>query len=200
MNNSKLRHLTVAALFGAMAGILMIFSFSVPVLSVYAEFDAAAIPEMIGGFILGPAGAIEIIVVKLLLKMIFKGSSSMLTGEIQNLILSICYVIPAVLYYQRHKTKKGAIIGMTMGSLLSVIMAVITNLYFIFPVYMELYSMDWAKIIEPCSKVAPWIEDVPTFVAYSVIPFNVLSRGISSIVTFLVYKRISAPIKKLIQH
>lgn len=199
MNNLRLRRLIIAALFGAIAFVLIFFSFSVPVISPFAEFDFSALPELIGGFVLGPVGAIEIITVKLLLKLIFQGSSSMLTGEIQNFILSVCYVLPAVLYYRRHKTKKGAAISLVLGSILSIIMAVITNLYLIFPAYIKLYGMNWEGIIEICSAANPWIKDIPTFVAFSVIPFNLISRGVTSYITFLVYKKISRPLKKLIQ-
>lgn len=199
MNSLRLRRLIIAALFGAIAFVLMFFSFSVPVISPFAEFDFSALPELIGGFVLGPVGAIEIITVKLLLKLVFQGSSSMLTGEIQNFILSVSFVLPAVFYYRRHKSKKGAAISLVLGSVLSIIMAVFTNLYLIFPAYIKLYGMNWEGIIEICSAANPWIKDIPTFVAFSVIPFNLISRVVTSYITFLVYKKISRPLKKLIQ-
>ena len=198
MNKSKLTKLTAAALFGAMSFVLMFFSFSVPIISPFAEFDASALPELIGGFILGPSGAIEIITIKLLLKLMFKGTSSMLTGEVQNFILSIAYVLPAVLYYRRNKTKKGAVTGLILGSVFSVVISVITNLYLIFPAYIKLYGMNWDGIIEICAAVNLWIKNIPTFVVFSVIPFNLVSRTITSIVTVLIYKKISNIIKKLI--
>lgn len=199
MNSLRLRRLIIAALFGAIAFVLIFFSFSVPVISPFAEFDFSALPELIGGFVLGPVGAIEIITIKLLLKLVFQGSSSMLTGEIQNFILSVSYVLPAVLYYRRHKTKKGAAISLLLGSVLSIVMAVITNLYLIFPAYIKLYGMNWEGIIEICSAANPWIKDIPSFVAFSVIPFNLISRVVTSYIAFLVYKKISRPLKKLIQ-
>lgn len=199
MDNRKLRRMVAAALFGAMAFVLMLFSFGIPVLSPFAEFDFSALPELIGGFILGPIGAVEIITVKLLLKLLFQGSTSMLTGELQNFILSVSYVIPAVLYYRSHKTKKGAVIGLVLGSLLSVLLAVVTSLYLIFPAYIMLYGMSWEGIIEICQAANPWIKDIPTFAAFSVVPFNVISRAATSGITILVYKRISRIIKKMIQ-
>ena len=117
MKKLKVNQLTMAAMMGAVAFILMYFSFSVPLLSPFAEFDASALPELIGGFILGPAGAIEIIAVKILLKLVFKGTESMLTGEIQNFLLSTAYVLPAVIYYRRHRSKKGAVVGLVIGSI-----------------------------------------------------------------------------------
>ena len=198
MNKSKIRRLTTAALMGAVAFILMYFSFSVPVLSPFAEFDASAVAEMIGGFILGPIGAIEIIGIKILLKLVFKGTSSMLTGEVQNFLLSVSFVLPAIWYYRRHRTKNGAIVGLVIGSIISIIVAVITNIYMIFPAYMYLYGMNWDSIVDICSAVNPLIKNVPTMVAFSIVSFNIISRTVTSILTVLLYKKISVPLKKYI--
>ena len=195
----KFHRLTLAAMMGAVAFVLMYFSFSVPVLSPFAEFEASSLAELIGGFILGPLGAIEIIAVKVLLKLVFKGSSSMLTGEVQAFLLSAAYVLPAVLCYRSHRTKKGAIRGLILGSVTSVVVAVFTNVFLIFPAYMYLYNMDWEAILAICAAVNPYIHSVPTMVVFSIIPFNVVSRSVISVVTLLVYKKISVPLKKLMK-
>ena len=199
MKKTTLRHMTVAGLFGAIAFVLMFFSFGIPIISPFAEFDLSALPELIGGYVLGPLGAVYIIIIKLLLKLLFQGTSSMFTGEVQNLILSLSYVLPAILYYRKHRTKKGAVIGLVIGSLLSIIMAVVTNLYLIFPAYITLYGMNWEGIIEICTTANPMIKNIPTFVAFSVLPFNIILRFVSSIITILVYKKISVPLKKMLQ-
>ena len=198
MKKTTLRHMTVAGLFGAIAFVLMFFSFGIPVISPFAEFDLSALPELIGGYVLGPLGAVYTIIIKLLLKLLFQGTSSMFTGEIQNLILSLSYVLPSILYYRKHRTKKGAVMGLAIGSILSIVMAVVTNLYLIFPAYIKLYGMNWDGIIEICTAANPMITNIPTFVAFSVIPFNVISRVVSSIIAVLVYKKISIPLKKML--
>lgn len=108
MKRTQTRRLTLAAMMGAVSFVLMYFSFSVPVLSPFADFDLSALPDLIGGFVLGPVGAVEIIAVKVLLKLVFKGTSSMFTGEVQKFLLCTAYALPAVLYYQKHRTKRGA--------------------------------------------------------------------------------------------
>jgi len=193
---TNVQKLTIAAIMGTISFILIYLGFSIPILSAFAELDLSALPELIGGFILGPVGAVEIIVIKLVLKLAFDGTTSAFTGELQNLILSLAYVLPAVIYYQKHKTKKGAIIGILIGSILSIIIAIFTNIYLIFPAFMYLYGMNWDIIIETCSKINPYIKDIPTFVIFSVIPFNIVSRAITSVLTFLIYKRLSVPLKK----
>lgn len=198
MSNSHVRHLTIVALMGSISFILMYFSFSIPFLSPFAEFNISSVSEVIGGFILGPVGAIEIISVKLLLKLVFKGTSSMLTGELQNFILSIAFMLPAVLYYHKHKSKSGAVKALVIGSITNVVVAVFTSIYLIFPAYIELYGMNWNGIIDICSAVNPWIKDIPTMVAFSVIPFNVVSRVVASFLTLIIYKKVSVPVKKLV--
>lgn len=198
MQQQNVRRLTTAALCGAIAFVLKYISFSVPLISPFAEFDVSALPELIGGFILGPLGAVAIVVTKVALNLVFQGTSSMFTGEVQNLILSLAYVLPAVIYYRSHRTKKGAKIALVLGSTVSIVVAIFTNLYLIFPAYMTLYGMNWDGIVQMCSAVNPWIKDVPTMVAFSIIPFNVISRTITSVVALLVYKRISVPIKRMI--
>lgn len=193
---STVRTLTIAGMMGAVAFVLMYMSIPTP-LSPFAELDFSALPELIGGFVLGPLGALEIITVKLLLKIVFKGTSSMYTGELQAFLLSVSYVLPAVLYYQKHRTKRGAIVGLVIGAVSSIIVAIITNIYLIFPFYMHLYGMNWDAIIGMCSALIPAIHDIPTIVLFSIVPFNVLSRALTSIITILVYKKISIPLKKI---
>ena len=199
MEKQKVRRLTMAALFGAVSFVLMYFSLSIPILSPFAEFDLSALPELIGGFILGPVGAIEIILIKIALKLLFKGSSSLLTGEILAFILSLAHVMPALLYYRGHRTKKGAAAALALGTGICVVVSVFANIYITFPMFIALYGMSWDGIIQECSAINPWITNIPTFVAFSVLPFNLLSRSVTSLLTFLLYKRLSGPIKKLIQ-
>lgn len=201
MKNSKIRRMTVASLFGAIAFLLMIPSVGIAAISPFAEFDLSALPELIGGYVLGPIGAVYIIIVKLLLKLLFKGTTSMFTGELQNLILSLCYVLPAIIYYRKRRTKKDAIIGLVLGSIISIIVAVFTNLYLIFPAYIKLSTngLTWEGIIGACTAANPLITNVPTLVAFSIIPFNVISRVGSSVIAMLIYKKISVPLKKMLE-
>ena len=199
MKKNNLRRMTLAAVMGAVAFVLIFINFGVPFLSPVAEFDLSALPELIGGFILGPVGAVMIIVVKLGLKLAIQGTESMFTGEIQNFLLSVAYVLPAVLYYRRHRTKKGAAMGLAIGAIISVIVAIFTNLYIIFPFYIKLYGMNWDGIVAMFSAVNPWIHSVPTMVAFSVVPFNLISRTITAVLAFITYKKLSVPLKKMIQ-
>ena len=197
MNRYSTRKLALAGMMGAVAFVLMFLSFPTP-LNPFAELDFSALPELIGGFILGPIGALEIITVKLLLKLVFQGTSSAFTGELCAFILSVSYVLPAVLFYRKHRTKRGALVGIILGAVTAVVMSVITNIYLIYPFYMKAYGMNWEAIIGMCNALVPAVKDIPTLVIFSIVPFNLLSRTLTAVITMLVYKRISVPLKKLI--
>lgn len=88
-------------------------------------------------------------------------------------------------------------VGLALGTVISVVVSIFTNVYVIFPLYIKLYGMNWDSIIDMCSAVNPWIKNIPTMVAFSVVPFNLISRVVTSLITLLVYKKISVPMKRL---
>ena len=81
---------------------------------------------------------------------------------------------------------------------MTVVASVFTNLYIIFPFFMNAFGMQWDAIIGMCSELIPAIHDKTTMVLFSIIPFNALSRALTAVLTILLYKRISVPLKKLI--
>ena len=97
------------------------------------------------------------------------------------------------------RTKRGAAIGIVLGCITLLIGAIFTNIYLIFPAYIHLYGMNWDAIIDICNKVNPYITSIPTFVLFSVVPFNIISGSVIGFITMLLYKKISVPLKKLIQ-
>lgn len=105
--NVKVKTIAFVGLMGALSAVLMLLRFPIPFMPPFMSFDLSGVMEMLGGYMFGPGAAFGIILVKILLQLVIQGSFSLGTGEIQNLILSSCYVLPAVLLYYRKKTKKG---------------------------------------------------------------------------------------------
>lgn len=195
MQKMNTKTLVMTGILGAVAFVLMFLSFSIPMISPFARFDLSALPEILAGFFLGPVAAVYTIVIKIILILAFKGTSSAFTGEFQNFILSIAYVLPAVIYYRKHKDQAhGLSKALIIGSFISIVVAVFTNVYLIFPAYIRLYGMNWDVIIGMCSAVNPYIKNIPTLVAFSVIPFNLISRVSTSIITYLVYEKMGVSI------
>ena len=194
----KVKKIAFIGLMGAVSAVLMLLRFPIPFMPPFLSFDLSGVMEMMGGLMFGPMEALCIIVVKILLQLVMQGSMSLGTGELQNFILSSAYVLPAVLIYHRKKTKKSAIIGMTVSSVLVAVVAVITNLYLIIPFYVKLFGMSMDDIISMCSAVNPAMKDTASLVIFGLVPFNLIKYGATSVVTFIIYKRLSGVIRGII--
>ena len=194
----KVKKSAFIGLMGAVSAVLMLFRFPIPFMPPFLSFDLSGLMEMLGGFMFGPMAAACIIVVKILLQLVMQGSFSLGTGELQNLILSCSYVLPALIIYHRNKTKKMAITGMAVSTLFVSVMAVFTNLYLIIPFYVKLFGMSMDDIITMCRTVNPAMKNVTSMAVFGLLPFNLIKYGVTSLVTFIVYKRLSRVIKGII--
>lgn len=192
------REMTFISLMGALSAVLMLFRFPLPFLPPFMSFDFTAIVEIIGGFMFGPVAAFFIILLKILLQLVMQGTGSFGTGELQNLILSCSYVMPALLIYNSKKTKKRAVIGMAVGTVTVSVAAIFSNLYLIIPFYAKLFGMTLEDIVAMCTAVNPAVTDAFSMALLGIVPFNIIKYGVSSVLTFFVYKHLSRPIKAFI--
>ena len=148
----------------------------------------------------GPVAAFFIIIVKILLQLVMQGSLSFGTGEIQGLILSSAYVMPAIAIYHWKKTKKTAMIGMVVSTVVVSVTAVFLNLYLIIPFYATLAGMTMDDIVALCTAVNPAMKDAVSMVVLGILPFNLIKYGATSAVTFFIYKRLSRVIRDIINN
>lgn len=194
----KVKQIAFVGLMGAMSTVLMLFRFPLPFLPPFLSFDLSGVMEIMGGYMFGPVAAFFVILVKLLLQMIVQGSNSFGTGEIQGLILSCAYVMPSVALYHWKKSKKTAVAGMALSTVVVSVTAVFTNLYMIIPFYATMAGMTMNDIVAMCTAVNPAVNSAATMVLWGILPFNLIKYGATSIVTFFVYKRLSKVIRGII--
>lgn len=185
------KELVFIAILGSISTLLMYLKFPLPFMPPFMNFDFAAIPEIVGAFILGPIAGVFIILVKILLMIILMGTSTMFAGELQNFILSCAFVLPAAIIYRRNKTKQAAINGLIVGVIVLTITSIITNIFFIIPFYATLFGISVDDVIKMASAVNPLINDKLTLALFGIVPFNIFKGGISAIITVLIYKKIS---------
>ena len=187
----KTRDLTLIAMLGAICCVLMHIDFPLPFMPPFMNFDLCGLVELIGGFAMGPLQAFCIILVKILLKLATEGTTSAFTGEIQNVILSCAYVLPPVILYHRNKSKKTAIRGMVIGSVVCSVLAVFTNLFIIIPFYMTLMGQEMSYFVQMCTEANPMVQNAATLAIFGIVPFNLIKCGINSVGALVLYKRLS---------
>jgi riboflavin transporter FmnP len=93
------------------------------------------------------------------------------------------------------KSKKGAFIGLVTGTLVMTFLGCFINAYVMLPTYAKAFHMPIESIIEMGTKVNAGITDLLTFVAFAVVPFNLIKGVLVSIIVLLIYKKISPIIK-----
>ena len=73
--------------------------------------------------------------VKILLNFLINGTVTAGVGEIANFLIGCALCVPAGLLYKKQKTRKGALIGMAVGTGMMVIVGCVINAYVLLPVY-----------------------------------------------------------------
>ena len=193
---TKINKLVVMAMLAAIAVVLMYFEFPLTFIApAFYELDLSEVPVMIGSFLLGPCAGVIIEAVKVLLKIVLKGTTTAFVGDFANFILGCVFVIPAAVIYHIHKTKKRAIFGLIVGSLTLIVSGVFLNAFYLLPKYSQLYGMPIETFIEMGHSINGSIHNILTFVVLAVAPFNLIKSLLVSIITIFLYKYLSRLLK-----
>lgn len=171
---TKTRMLTSMGLLSAISIVLVaIIHFPIFPAAPFLEYDPADITILIGTFAYGPLAGFIMTVVVSVIQGLTVSTQSGIIGIMMHIFATGAFVLLSGNIYKRDKSKAGAIKALICGSLLMVVMMVIWNLIFT-PIFM---GMPRSAVIEILVPV--------------IIPFNIIKASINSIITFLVYKRVS---------
>jgi len=188
------RKIAVTGIFTAMAVVLMYLEFSVPFMPPFLKFDFSELPVLVGSFALGPLYGIVIELLKNLIHLPVTNTSGI--GEMSNFITGSIYVFTAGKIYEKHRTRKGAIISMLIATIMLGIIAVPFNYFITLPLYGTVLNFSTEAIVGMSAAVNPMITDKTSLVLWAFLPFNILKGLIIGFITFWVYK----PISKLINN
>lgn len=180
----------------AIAAVIMLFDVPLWFAPPFYKVDLSEVVVLIGGFALGPLSAIFIELIKILLNFLLNGTMTAGIGEISNFILGLSFVLPAVYIYRHKKSMKNAIIGMSIGTLSLVIMGGLINIYVLLPVYANVFGIPISALVEMGTKVNSNITDLYTLILFAVVPFNIIKGIVTSLVTLLLYKKLSPLLHK----
>ena len=186
------------AIFAALATVLQLLRIPLPFLfPSFLELNFADIPALIGTFALGPVAGSVIVVIKILLKLLIQGTGSAFVGDLSDLFCGLMLVVPAGLIYKYHRTFKGALVALAVGTLCSTGVSLLTNRFIIMPAYVQVYGFE--AIVGMVSSLFPSITQENFYAFYlpfACLPFNLLRCLIAAAVTLLSYKHISRLLNK----
>lgn len=188
---SKVRTLTQIAMLGAVATVLMLFEFPIPFLAPpFYEMDFSEVPILVGAFAMGPAAGIAIEAIKILLNFVINGTITAGVGEMANFMFGCAFLLPAALIYRSNKTRKNAIIGMAVGTVVMTVAACIINALVLLPAYGAAFGMPVDAFVQMGTAINKSIDSLFTFAVLAVGPFNLLKGFSVSVIVLLIYKRI----------
>jgi riboflavin transporter FmnP len=172
------------SLLSVIALILMVLQIGIPVFPGFLKIDLSDLPAMIAGFAFGPLAGVLVELLKNILHLMRTTSGGV--GELANFLVGSAFVAPAAIVYLKNKTKKGAIIGLVVGTLGMVIMGVLANKFIILPFYAKIMPLQ--AIIDMSAMANPSIVDINSLILFGIAPFNLLKGMLVSVVTILIYK------------
>ena len=193
MTNRKffnIKTMAKVSILAAIAFILMEFDFPIPFIAPpFDKLEFSEVAVLIGGFAMGPLPGVAVVVIKNLVHML--GTSTACVGEMADIIMSSCFIIPASLIYRRRKDRKSAVLSMAVGTVLMTIAGVLVNYFILIPAYQTLMNLPLEVIVGMGTKVWSYIDNTVKLVIFITAPFNILKGAVLSVVTYLLYKRVS---------
>ncbi|MBR5579237.1 MAG: ECF transporter S component [Lachnospiraceae bacterium] len=189
------KKITMIGIFSAIAAILMIFEFPLPFAPGFYKLDFSEVPVMIAAFAFGPVAGVMVEFCKIVLNLLMDSTTTAFVGELANFCVGCSYVLPASIIYLYRKNRKSAIVASVAGTLILTIFGSAFNAIYLLPKFAELYGMPMEALVGMGTAVNPAITDVTTLVLFAVAPLNIIKGTSVSVITMVVYKKLSKLIK-----
>lgn len=165
------------ALLTALAYVVTFLEFPIFPAAPFLQLDFSNVFVLLGGYLYGPLAAIIISLLKECLSLLDSGTN--FVGEIANFLINFAFYIVPTIVYRYKKGLKWVIPMLVVGTILQVAASLPVNRYINFPLFMG----DGAA----ASFAALW---------WYIILFNLIKGAAVSLVTILLYKRVSWLFKK----
>ncbi|NLX61948.1 MAG: ECF transporter S component [Tissierellia bacterium] len=188
--------LVKVSVLGAISFLLMLFDFPLWFAPSFLKFDFSDVPALIGSFALGPFAGVLVQLVKNLLNLALEGTDTAAVGELANFVVGSIFVFTAGFFYHRNKSFKNAVIGMVAGIIAMTISISIINYYVMIPLYAKIFGWPIEQIVALGTAVNKFVVDFKTLILFAVVPFNLVKGILVTLVTILLYKRVSPILRK----
>lgn len=191
------RKVAMIGMFSAIAMILHLFDFPLPFAPDFYKLDFSELPILVGTFAFGPAAGVMMEFVKILLKLLIKGTSTVFVGDLANFVIGCSFILPASVIYAFRKNKKNAIFACITGTLIMTVFGTAFNAIYLLPAFSKLYGVPLDQLLAMGAAVNPLAGEggIVSFVAACVAPLNLIKGASVSLVTLLIYKPLSPIIK-----
>ena len=189
----QLRYLAMVGILSAVASVLMMLSFSVPLVPSFLKMDLSEMPALLASYSMGPVAGVLVCLIKNLVNLPMTTTGGV--GELANFLLGVCFVVPAGLIYRAFKNRRGALVASVVGCVLMSLVSLPINYFLTYPVYAKLMPLE--VIIGMYQAIMPSVDGLLSCLIIFNVPFTLVRGLLDAAVTFLIYKRLSPLIKKV---
>lgn len=164
------KNLAGMAIFSALSFVVYFLEFSIFPSASFLELDFSNVFVLLASFMYGPIGGLIVLIVKEALHIPFGGTGGI--GELVNVLVGISFIaLPSIVYLFK-KGIKVVIITLSIACVIASSVAIVSNRFVTFPLFGlvngEFYTFFWILVA-----------------------FNLIKFFSVSIITFLLYKRLS---------
>ena len=184
---SRTHNLVMTAMLSAVAAILMFLEFSVPIMPGFIKLDISELPALLASFSLGPVYGGGVCLIKNLINLTHTSTGGV--GELCNFLLGVAFVVPAGLFYQKLKNRKGALIGSLVGAVIMAVISVPLNYFLTYPIYTLFMPME--GIISAYQLILPFVDNLLECLLIFNMPFTFIKGMLDVLLAFLIYKPLS---------
>ena len=192
------KFITRVAIFSAISTLLYIvpyLKFPLPFFPSFLEIHFDEIPALIAGFAYGPLAGSFVIIIKTIIKLPL--STTLCVGELADLIYGLVLVITSSLIYKKRRNFKGAIIGLTLASLLQILVSSFLTTFVMLDFYIFVMGFSKDALLNMCKAVNPNVSSLSwPFLLMVALPFNAFKDIVLAVITILLYKRLHLFIDK----
>ena len=164
------KRIAMYALFVALSMAVSFVEFPIVPGVEWLKYDPSGIVSLVAGFAYGPAAAVIVSVLGFLPHLFTNP-----WGTLMAVLVALALSVPAALIYRRNKTRKGAVIGIIVGAIAALAMAIVGNII-VTPFYAHMTTAQVVALIVPALLALKFtIHGVVTFLIYKPIS-NLLNR------------------------
>ncbi|MCU9613741.1 ECF transporter S component [Caldibacillus lycopersici] len=170
MKKLNIKAFVSIGMLSAVAFVLMLLDFPLPMFPSFLKIDFSDIPALIAAIIMGPMAGVLVELFKNLLDLLTTGSvTGIPVGHIANFVTGVIFILPTYYIYKKIKSQKGLTIALIAGTLITAIMMSVLNYFVFLPMYAVFMNYE-----------------VPSeWVVSFILPFNIL-KGIMMSIVFLI--------------
>lgn len=189
------RKVAYMGMFAALSGVIMLLEIPLFFAPSFYKLDFSEVPVLICAFAMGPVEGVVCEFLKVVVKLLLKGTTTAFVGDFANFAVGCSFVLPASVIYHTNRTFKRAVISLAAGGLTMTVFGSLFNAVYLIPAFSKLYGAPIEAIIAMAQEVNPHVTSVTGLVVMCVVPFNLLKSLVVSVITLPLYKRVKKLIK-----